>query len=168
MQWIYRRHKFLTRLIFNYQLLENKTEKTQPPPTKTTNQPKPSTKQPTNQGLVKKKKWKATEKAVLMDKTYLLWALKESKFCLLCRCSQPQRNKQGTVQLSMADLSSDFSPYRGEFNQESLQDKCKILQHFLNQLIQKIKAGNCIPVTSTLNTWEMHSKNLLPKGDQLL
>lgn len=76
-QWIYRKHKFLTRLIFNYQLLENKNKETQPPMKKTTNQPNPPINhQPTNQGLVKKKNHrKVQRKLSSWEKTYLFRTL---------------------------------------------------------------------------------------------
>lgn len=54
---------------------------------KTINQNPQQVNQPTNWGLVKKKEWQGTEKAVLMDKTYLfrtlLFPMKENKILII-------------------------------------------------------------------------------------
>jgi len=75
--------------------------------------------------------------------------------CFVVVVSHKVTDKARFKCMQLTGSCQDFSLYLKELNLESLQDKCKTLRSFWNQLIHKIKLGICIPVTSTPNSYHM-------------
>lgn len=60
-----------------------------------------------------------------------------------------------------------FPPtYLKELNLESLQDKCKTLQSFWNQLIKNLEVGNHVPVASTPKSSHMGNAQQEPNPEK--